>query len=195
MVTANAADIAISYARAQVGKPYKWAASGPNSFDCSGLTMAAYAQAGISLPHFTGLQVLKGVAVTRDQLQPGDLVFPDSGHVQLYTGNGNVVEAPHTGANVREVPMWGFWKARRIVPGGTVTDPASSTTQGFGIPGAAGVLGNALDINKYIDQFLSGARHWAIRLFEVVLGGALIIVGLDKIGAVPNVSQLAKYVK
>lgn len=203
MVTAvatNAADIAISYARAQIGKPYRWAAAGPNAFDCSGLTMAAYRAANVQLPHYTGFQVLKGTAVTKDQLQPGDLVFPDSGHVQLYSGNGMVIEAPHTGTNVREVPMWGFWKARRLVPGGTVTTPTTSNTgaQGFGIPGGAGVLGDALGLDKWINQFMSGARHWTIRLFEVLLGGALIIVGLDKIGAgasAGTVAKLAKYAK
>lgn len=207
MVTAiavNAADVAISAARSQIGVPYRfgWATPG-KGFDCSGLTMWAYGKAGITLPHYTGFQVLKGTAVTQDQLQPGDLVFPDSGHVQLYSGNGHVIEAPHTGAFVREVPMWGFWKARRIAPGGTVTAPTN--TQGFGIPNPIGVAGGAAFgpfmnwANGYINQFMSGARHWAIRLFEVFLGGALIVVGLDKIGvgdkAGKAIGTVAKFAK
>lgn len=122
---------AIAYATAQIGKPYVWAASGPNSFDCSGLTMAAYlhAQPPVILPHWTGAQILSGVEVTQSQLQPGDLVFPDSGHVVLYIGDNQIIEAPHQGANVRQGPMYGFWRARRVTTDGQHSDtltPAGS---------------------------------------------------------------------
>ncbi|MGI8694616.1 MAG: C40 family peptidase [Geodermatophilaceae bacterium] len=71
----QAAQIAVDTAYAQLGDPYVWAADGADSFDCSGLTMYAYAAAGISLPHSSRMQSTMGVYVPRDQLQPGDLVF------------------------------------------------------------------------------------------------------------------------
>jgi hypothetical protein len=118
----SAADSAIAYALAQVGKPYVYGATGPNGYDCSGLVMAAYAHAGIKLPRTTYAQVLVGTRISSSRLlAPGDLVFPDPGHVQIYLGNGRVVEAPHTGAQVRVMNMWGFWTARRVTaPGSTV---------------------------------------------------------------------------
>lgn len=113
--TSTAARTVVQYARAQIGKPYVWGKDGPDTFDCSGLTRAAYLQVGVSLPHFTGTQVLQGHAVAKADLRPGDLVFPNAGHVQLYSGSGNVIEAPRAGLNVREVPMWGFLTARRVL--------------------------------------------------------------------------------
>lgn len=72
----------------------------------------------------------------------------------------------------------------------------ATPVQGFNIPGAAaGPLGDVLGLDKYVSQFMSSARHWAIRLFEVLLGGALIIAGLDKIGAGAPVAKAAKFVK
>ena len=110
----GAAAIAISFARSQIGKPYVWGGTGPNGWDCSGLTQAAYASAGVRLPRVTQQQVFSGTPVTRDALAPGDLVFPDPGHVAIYTGGGMIVEAPRTGLRVREVPIYGVWRARRI---------------------------------------------------------------------------------
>ncbi|MGH8918329.1 MAG: C40 family peptidase, partial [Acidimicrobiales bacterium] len=92
--------------------------SGPNAFDCSGLVMWAYAQAGISLPHYSGAQYSMGVHISMSQLQPGDLVFPSNPgeHVAMYVGGGNIVEAPYTGATVHVIPMSSFFVlASRIV--------------------------------------------------------------------------------
>ena len=88
---------------AQRGKPYVWAAAGPGSFDCSGLTMYAYAAAGVSLPHSSRMQSQMGQPVSRDQLQPGDLVFFYSpvSHVGIYIGNGQMVHAPTSGDVVK----------------------------------------------------------------------------------------------
>jgi cell wall-associated NlpC family hydrolase len=101
------------------GDPYIWGASGPSAFDCSGLVLWAYAQVGISLPHFTGDQWNMGVHVARADLQPGDLVFfyPDIGHVGLYIGNGLMVDAPNFGEPVQVEPvMWDVYVgAVRIV--------------------------------------------------------------------------------
>ena len=97
------AGVAVRFAYAQLGKPYQWGASGPNSYDCSGLTMAAWAAAGVSLPHYTGSQQQDTRPVSRADLQPGDLIFFGSPpyHVGLYIGNGRMIEAPHSGAVVR----------------------------------------------------------------------------------------------
>lgn len=110
----GAARRAIAFARAQLGKPYRWGATGPNAFDCSGLVQASYRAAGVKLPRTTYQQVLVGHRVTKAQLAPGDLVFPDPGHVQMYLGGGQIIESPHTGAKVRIMPLGPVWQARRI---------------------------------------------------------------------------------
>jgi peptidoglycan DL-endopeptidase CwlO len=99
----RAAQIAVDTAMAQRGKPYVWAAEGPNSFDCSGLMLYAYAQAGISLPHSSAMQSQMGTPVSRSELQPGDLVFFYSpvSHVGMYIGNGQMVHAPTFGDVVK----------------------------------------------------------------------------------------------
>lgn len=98
---------AIQFALAQRGKPYVSGATGPNAYDCSGLTQAAYRSAGIGIGRTTWDQYDDGVRVSRSQLRPGDLVFFYSGlsHVALYLGNGQIVHAPHTGAVVEIAPM------------------------------------------------------------------------------------------
>ena len=104
-------------ALAQVGDPYVWGGSGPNGFDCSGLTSYAYRAVGVSLPHSSRAQSQMGQAVSRDQLQPGDLVFFYSpvSHVGIYIGNGQMVHAPTSGDVVKVAPlMSGFSGARRI---------------------------------------------------------------------------------
>ncbi|MFC7730624.1 NlpC/P60 family protein [Actinomadura keratinilytica] len=100
---------ALRYAMTKIGKPYVWGAEGPNAFDCSGLVMWAYRQVGISLPHYTGSQWNAGTHISRDQLQPGDLVFfySDLHHVGLYVGNGKMLHAPQTGDVVKIAPMAG----------------------------------------------------------------------------------------
>jgi len=166
-------------ARSQLGVPYRWGGSTPGvGFDCSGLTMWAYKQIGINLPHFTGLQVLQGQPVTRDQLQPGDLVFPDPGHVQIYSGNGNVIEAPHTGANVREVPMWGFWKARRLVASTQALQSTQNISAGSVASAAASMLLPGL---PSFSELFANSRHFALRLIEIALGLTLISLAVNKI--------------
>jgi cell wall-associated NlpC family hydrolase len=92
----------VQIAYQQIGKPYVYAGSGPNVFDCSGLVMYCYAQVGISLPHSSYMQKDCGVPVSYDQLQPGDLVFFHGyGHVGMYVGGGQFIHAPHTGDVVR----------------------------------------------------------------------------------------------
>jgi len=93
----------VAYARAQVGKPYCYGGSGSACFDCSGLTMMAWQQAGVSLPHSSAAQYSVGRRVSAGELQPGDLIFYYSpiSHVSVYIGNGQRISATHTGDYVR----------------------------------------------------------------------------------------------
>ncbi|MEP6762611.1 MAG: NlpC/P60 family protein [Sporichthyaceae bacterium] len=97
------ASIAVRTAYAQLGDPYVWGASGPNAFDCSGLTSYAWRAAGVSLPHSSSAQYGSGRRVSRSALQPGDLVFFYSpiSHVGIYIGGGKMIDAPHPGTSVR----------------------------------------------------------------------------------------------
>lgn len=103
-----AAQAAIDFALAQRGKPYVYGSGGPSSFDCSGLTAAAYRAAGVSLPHNAAAQYGYGTHVSLSELQPGDLVFFYSpiGHVGLYLGNGLMIHAPTSGDVVKVSPIF-----------------------------------------------------------------------------------------
>lgn len=108
------AKIAVDAALSKLGSPYVWAAAGPDTFDCSGLTMWAWAQAGVQLPHYTGDQIQMGTRVDKSELQPGDLVFfyPDVSHVGMYIGDGKMVHAPQPGdvvkiSNIDDFPFAG----------------------------------------------------------------------------------------
>ncbi|MEU6278978.1 C40 family peptidase [Streptomyces sp. NPDC047028] len=98
------AEKALAFARAQIGKPCVWGASGPGSYDCSGLTQAAWKAAGVALPRATRDQVHAGRTVTLAEARPGDLVFfhGDAGHVGLWLGDGMMIHAPKPGTYVRE---------------------------------------------------------------------------------------------
>jgi cell wall-associated NlpC family hydrolase len=101
----EAASIALKY----LGVPYAWGGATPGGFDCSGLVMYVYGQLGISLPHYAAAQYGFGTAVSRDQLQPGDLVFFDGlNHVGIYIGGGQMVHAPETGDVVKITPLTDF---------------------------------------------------------------------------------------
>jgi cell wall-associated NlpC family hydrolase len=96
---------AVRAALSRLGRPYVWGATGPEQFDCSGLTQWSYAQAGIHLDRTTYQQIHDGIPVPRSFIRPGDLVFPSTGHVQMAIGNNLVVEAPHAGATVQLSPL------------------------------------------------------------------------------------------
>ncbi|WP_435614171.1 NlpC/P60 family protein [Streptomyces coelicoflavus] len=110
---------AVAYAYQKLGSPYVWGATGPNAFDCSGLTQAAYRAAGVSLPRTTYAQIDAGRRVGRSELLPGDLVFFYSGisHVGIYVGNGQMIHAPNPSAPVRVAPVdeMPFAGAARVV--------------------------------------------------------------------------------
>jgi len=166
------ADEAIAFARAQIGKPYVFGAVGPNSYDCSGLIVAAYkaAKPPLILPHWTGALIGVGSEVTRGELSPGDLVFPDSGHVQLYVGSGRIVEAQQRGVPVREGPMWGFWRARRVAGDGSHTAGDGLTDFNPLKPLEVAVVG------AKIAKTVADPRFWA-RIGMGVAGVWLILAG------------------
>ena len=103
VASSDAAQIIVDTAMAQRGKPYVWAAAGPGSFDCSGLTAFAFRAAGISLPHSSRIQAQMGQSVSRSELQPGDLVafYSPVSHIGIYIGNGQMVHAPTSGDVVK----------------------------------------------------------------------------------------------
>jgi len=105
----GSASAAVAFAYAQIGEPYVWGASGPDAWDCSGLTMGAWASTGVYLPHYSVAQYAATTPISAGQLRPGDLVFWASSpsdpntifHVGLYIGNGQMIHAPRTGTTVR----------------------------------------------------------------------------------------------
>lgn len=181
----SAAAAAIAYARAQIGKPYRWGAAGPDAFDCSGLVSAAYKAGGVSLPHYTGALLVMGSKVERADLQPGDLVFPTNHHVQLYTGGGRIVEAPQAGQNVTERAMWGFYTARRVAAPATGASTTSNPIAGAWdtVTGAVSNVADALDP-------VAGIQSLVLRSVFVLAGAGLAVLGLARMVA-PQVQKAA----
>ncbi|MET7808134.1 C40 family peptidase [Micromonospora chersina] len=102
----GSAGVAVRYAYGAIGKPYVWGADGPDGYDCSGLTLAAWRAAGKSLPHNAAMQWDATSRISRSSLQAGDLVFYSGlGHVALYVGGGQVIDAPSAGRNVSKRDM------------------------------------------------------------------------------------------
>jgi peptidoglycan DL-endopeptidase CwlO len=111
---AKAVQIAMRY----LGVPYVWAGASPRGFDCSGLVLYVYAQLGVSLPHSAAMQYNCGTHISRDQLEPGDLVFYGRPihHVGIYVGNGRMIDAPHAGSVVQFSTINGAWIGGRYLP-------------------------------------------------------------------------------
>lgn len=167
----TAADSAISVAMGELGKPYVYGDVGPNAFDCSGLMQFVYAHVGISLPRTAEEQ--RKFCTKVSSPAPGDLVFwgIPAYHVALYIGNGKIIAAPHTGANVKIEDVWGSPSQYGRVPGagaalapvvGVLTAAKSSTS------GAA----------QYVGDLLGGAKSIAIEGLFVVLGVGLVGYGM-----------------
>ncbi len=113
------AGAAVAYAMAQVGDAYVYGAAGPSAFDCSGLTMMAWRQAGVSLPHSSSAQYSSGTHVAAGDLRPGDLVFYYSpiSHVGMYIGNGMIVHAANPGSGVTTAPLYSMPYVGAVRPG------------------------------------------------------------------------------
>ena len=108
------AKAAVAEARKYLGVPYVWGGTSPKGFDCSGLVQYCYQKVGVSLPRTTYDQINRGKRVSQSNLKPGDLVFPHTGHVGIYAGNGKMIHAPQTGDVVKESNIWAFYTARRV---------------------------------------------------------------------------------
>ncbi len=107
----------MAFAYAQIGCWYHWGGTGPCSsgFDCSGLVQQAWASAGVSIPRTTYDQWSALPHVSMSALQPGDLIFySGTGHVAMYVGNGNIIDAPQTGQQIRKLPMSTSWYANSM---------------------------------------------------------------------------------
>jgi cell wall-associated NlpC family hydrolase len=113
----------VYWAKQELGKPYQYGAAGPDSYDCSGLTMWAWQHAGVSLPHSSSDQYNVTTRVSQADVQPGDLIFenwggggPAPGHVGIYVGNGQMIDAPHSGASVQYDPAFrsAYYGAGRV---------------------------------------------------------------------------------
>ena len=114
--TSTQAEQAVAFAYAQLGKPYRWGATGPGTFDCSGLAQAAWAAAGVSIPRDTYEQWAALPHIATSTLQPGDLLYYDGiGHVAIYVGDGYIIDAPQTGLDVEKIPMATAWYAETFV--------------------------------------------------------------------------------
>jgi len=114
----SAASVAIAFAKLQIGKTYVYAAVGPDHYDCSGMVMTAFSQAGVHLPHYSGAQYALLPHVPLNAMQPGDLVFwgtDGSSHVAIYLGGATIIESGGTGHDVHIGPIWGHpWGAARV---------------------------------------------------------------------------------
>ena len=111
--TTTQGEKAVAFAYAQLGKPYVWGATGPGSYDCSGLVQAAWASAGVTIPRVTYTQWAGLPHISASALQPGDLLYYDGqGHVSMYVGDGYIIDAPRTGLTVQKIPMNTDWYAQ-----------------------------------------------------------------------------------
>jgi cell wall-associated NlpC family hydrolase len=110
--TSSQADQAVAFAYAQIGKPYVWGATGPSTYDCSGLVQASWAAAGVSIPRTTYDQWASLPHIPLSELEPGDLIlYNGESHVAIYVGGGYIIDAPHTGAVVEKIPESTSWYA------------------------------------------------------------------------------------
>jgi cell wall-associated NlpC family hydrolase len=106
---------AVAFAYAQLGKPYQWGATGPGSYDCSGLAQAAWASAGVNIPRTTYAQWAALPHISTSALEPGDLLYFDGvGHVAIYVGGGDIIDAPQTGQDVQKIPLAGWYKSTLV---------------------------------------------------------------------------------
>ena len=173
---------AIAFAQAQIGKPYVFGHTGPDSYDCSGLVYAAYKHANppVILTPYTVTMLTQGRPVAKSELQPGDLIFPDSGHVVLYIGNNEMVEAPHAGATVRQGPVYAFWQGCRVTTDGQSISSGDVKLAANITPDTGGVADETATTLKTIGQVFKAVltpSFWT-RLGAGVLGAVIVLIGL-----------------
>ena len=108
------AQAAVAEAKKHLGTKYVWGGAAPGGFDCSGLVQYSYKKAGVNLPRTTYEQINCGKSVAQKNLKVGDLVFPHTGHVGLYVGNGQMIHAPQTGDVVKISAITKFYAGRRV---------------------------------------------------------------------------------
>ena len=161
----------IAEARAQFGKPYVLATEGPDTFDCSGLVQWCYEHCGYYFdfrPH-TWEIIEMGISVEQNELILADIVFPSSGHVQLYSGNGNIIHAPHSGEVVKEQAMYNWYAGRRLIIGDSDAAYINSKVQtltALNIRSQASPSSEAVDVAEegeklpFDSYVFAEERHW-----------------------------------
>jgi NlpC/P60 family len=203
----------IAAAEALIGRPYVYGAAGPSAFDCSGLVQAAAAKAGFTVPRVSSEQYAAGVPVTADRLQPGDLVFsewpgddvPHHGHVAIYVGGGQIIQAPHPGGVVERVALDadylqhvdGYARPAPLAGGASATASNASFLGdlGAGVGGVLSGLGNSFgDISGLVGAAYSSLTaafaffqaffrpSTYIRIGAGLFGFVFVIVGLVFLG-------------
>ena len=163
----SAVDDVINWAQTELGKPYRWGDEGPGSFDCSGLMQFIFGKVGTTLPRTAAEQQAYATPVTTPA--PGDLVFwgRPAYHVALYIGNGKIIAAPHSGANVEVENLYGAPSYGRVPGVGAGLAPVSAVLTGFGDTVAG-----------WVGEILKPARNTALQILFVTAGVALIGAGL-----------------
>lgn len=157
------ASMAVLYATSKLGKPYVYGAEGPNSFDCSGLTQAAWKSAGVSIPRTAEAQLARLTRVSPSSVRPGDLVvYKGGGHVALYIGGGRIIEAPRPGASVRTAPWRSGWYATHftaVVRPHSRTVPTQEVTT-ESVPSTPSASGYKVKSGDWLSK-IAGAHHTA----------------------------------
>lgn len=189
-------ETAVQYALAQVGKPYVWGTAGPNTFDCSGLVMAAFRHAGFKISRVTYTQIRDGSPVSRPNMRRGDLWFTDPGHVAIYLGGGQFVEAPNSRSRVRVAPVRNFYAGRRI--GAPSSGPPAQPPP----DGGTEPIGLLPDISGITDAVrLLTDRHTWVRIAVIGAGIVLLLLLVRQVlstqigGVVDKVSGIRKLSK
>lgn len=186
-------DEIVTAARSLLGDPYIYGAEGPSQFDCSGLVQFVFGKAGLSVPRVSSAQFSFGSQIDASQLAPGDLVFsewngddvPHHGHVAIYAGNGMIIEAPHPGGVVQEVPLDTSYLAHvdgYTRPVGLSTGAASPVTGGSAGSGTAGTAG--FDWNPL--SWPGGLLNW---MSGGITGDASQLIS----GAVATLADIVKF--
>lgn len=183
----------VQAALSKLGTPYVWGATGPDVFDCSGLTQWAAKQAGYSISRTTYTQVNDGSPVV-GQPQRGDLVFPEAGHVVIALGGDQCVHAPETGDVVKISNYWTPPYAIRRLGPNSGTPGSTSTSGNFGTTGATDVnnilggsdstIGKIYDVIKGFAAFATalGSRNLWTRVTESAVGAILVLMGIGFLG-------------